>query len=129
MNNGHSQQDVVDFLNTEMRKIFPTSGIRAHLRTIIGETNIYFLYTNNATREDCANGIMENDPAFMHFMIGPNRAGTGYEIEKPATHGRVLRNAGINRFVTMKSATEMGCAVKLVEFMRKNATKFLALGR
>lgn len=129
MNTGHSQQEVVDFINTEMRKIFPTSGVSTHLRRIIGETNIYFLYTNNATKADCANGILENDPAFMHFAIYPNRGGMGYSIEKPAMHRRVLKNAGINRFVIMKSETEMGAAIKLVEFMRKNATKFLALGR
>lgn len=123
----YTQQEVVDFLNTEMRKIFPTSGIRAHLRRIIGETNIYFLYTNNATAADCASGILENDPAFMHFAIYPNAG--AFHIEKPTMHRRVLKNAGIHRFMTMKASTEMGCAVKLVEFMRKNSANFLKLGR
>jgi hypothetical protein len=120
------QTTVIEFLQTQLGSIFPTSGLNVRTRNILGR-NVHFTYTNANSIEDCANRIWENDPAFMSFAIWGSPS-EGFYIEKPSTHTHVLKNAGIKRFATIKGKTEMDCAVKLVEFMRKNATAFLSLG-
>ncbi|QDJ96230.1 hypothetical protein Xoosp13_43 [Xanthomonas phage Xoo-sp13] len=122
-----AQTDVINFLATELRKIFPTSGIRPLTRNIIGETNVYLYYTNAASKDDCQSGILENDPAFMMFSIDKDRSNGSYYIDAPTSHGRPLKNAGVT-FRKIKGTTEMACAIKLVEWFKKNGTKFLALG-
>ena len=123
-----NQAEVIEFLKTELRKIFPTSGLLIRPRTIIGETNIHITYTNAASSADCSNGILENDPAYMAFAIWSDRDGTFY-IEKPTQHRAVLSRIGVKRFVTIKGKTEMACAIKLVEWMRKHSGPILSLGR
>lgn len=128
----HTQTEVVEFLNTELNKIFPTSGILPQTRTVIGESNIYLRYTNAAKKEDCQNAILENDPAYMMFIFHKERSTTGfsdtsYFIDAPITHGRVLKNAGVS-FRKIKASSEMAAAVKLVEWFKKNSQKFLSLG-
>ncbi len=123
----NTQVEVMEYMKTELRKIFPTSGLFIRPRTIIGQTNIHFFYMNAAKPEDCVSGIPENDPAFMAFAIWNDRDGSFY-VDAPATHGNVLRNAGIKRFNKIKGSTEMECAVKLVAWMSKHSTAFLALG-
>lgn len=119
------QMEVVVYLDKALRAIFPTSGIRVHQRNLIGQSNVHILYANAATKEDCASGILENDPAFMLFAIFDD--GDGFAIEAPTTHSRVLKNAGV-KFRKIKGATEMACAIKLVEWFKKNSVNFLKLG-
>lgn len=123
--NDDVQAEVTQFLHTALAAIFPTSGIRAYTRTILGECDVYLRYTNAAKLEDCSHAIWENDPAYMMFSIIPTD--TGFVIEAPTSHSNVLKKAGI-RFVKIKGNTEMDCAVKLVAFMKKNSANFLKLG-
>lgn len=120
-----TQAEVTAFLHEELSKVFPTSGIAAFTRTFVGQCNVYLRYTNAAKREDCSNSIWENDPAYMTFCFYADD--NGFYIEKPITHARVLKNAGV-RYTKIKGATEMDCAVKLVEFLKKNSAEFLKLG-
>lgn len=119
------QMDVCVYLDSALRAIFPTSGLRAHSRTIIGQSNVHILYTNASRKEDCQSNILENDPAFMAFAIWSDSE--GFHIEAPTTHSRVLKNAGV-KFRKIKGATEKVCAEKLVAWFKKNSAEFLKLG-
>lgn len=122
--NSEIQSEVCAYLSQALTVIFPTSGIMVHTRTIIGQCDIHLRYTNARKAEDCANGIWENDPAFMRFMIQSDNA--GFFIEAPTCHSMKARKAAKYRII--KGATEMDCAVKLVAWFKKNSTEFLKLG-
>lgn len=121
------QTQALDYLRTELTKLFPTSGLNIRVRRILGEENIHVTYTNNARAEDCTSGIILNDPAYMSFAIWNDKA--GFYIERPTTHRDVLSKCGCKRFVTMKGQSEMQCAIKLVAWFKKYSTAILTLGR
>lgn len=122
--NATTQAEVCAYLAESLRAIFPTSGIRVGSRTIIGESIIMLYCTNAATAADCANGIWENDPAYMGFMIQSDKA--GFYIEAPTCHSMVTRKAAKYRII--KGDSEMAVAVKLVAWFKKNSVEFLKLG-
>jgi len=122
-----AQHEVVVYLNDELRSFFPTSGVSATSMRVIGEHDVYLQYTNASKKEDCVNNILQNDPAFMFFSIQAVRNGVGFYVEAPTTHSRVLKNAGV-KFRKISGQTEMACAVKLVEWFKKNGVAFLKLG-
>lgn len=113
------RQAIVDYIKTALTTLFPENGVRVVACTIIGQQLIYVQYTHNRDASTCASNILENDPAFMKFTIGPER-GT-WIVEYPSTHCNKLmgRDKPLN-FRKLRANTEQGVAEKLVVWFKKN---------
>jgi hypothetical protein len=115
----------VEFLKTELTALFPTNGVRAKIARVIGEDYILVRFTYYTEASQWASGIIENDPAFMLFMININKDGSA-EIEYPSTHcNRVMRRNGPVKFRKINGKTEHDAAVKLVAWFKKNQAAIL----
>ena len=112
-----SRVETVEYLQSTLSAMFPDNGVRVRIRDVLGE-NIYLLYTHNKSKEQCSMGILENDPAFMHFMISQDRK--GWYIEYPATHCNKIFSNGALKFRKINAKTEQEAAEKLVAWFVKN---------
>ena len=116
--NAEEHAKVVDYLNTALSALFPGLHTRAYTRCIIGEYNVHVWFGRYTNREDCPNGIWENDPMLGLFAIF--NEGGKFKIGHPTTHGRGVTDAGTSRFITIKADTEQQAAEKLVKWFTKN---------
>lgn len=121
----------IEYLARELGALFPghVGHVWVRERRIIGETNIHIRYTHNALAEQCRSGIIENDPAYMAFVLwNDERGGSGYYIEFPTTHmGRVF-DGGAVRFRKLKGKTEREAAEKLVAWFARHRDHILRAG-
>jgi hypothetical protein len=115
----------IDFLTTALTALFPTNGVLVKAVKIVGEENIHVRFTYFTDSSQWSSGIIENDPAFMRFMIHVNKNGTA-EIEYPSTHcNRIMRRNGPVKFRKINGKTEHDAAVKLVAWFQKNQAAIL----
>lgn len=122
-----TQTDIVEALNNELKALFPTSGVNARIRRLLGHEDVCVLYTNAQDVSQCSNRIWENDRAYMHFSIERNRDGSAY-IEAPTMHfTNNLREAGV-KFRKINAPDEATAATKLVAWFKKNRDAILSVG-
>lgn len=120
-----NQQSVADYILSELTALFPNSGIVSHVRTIIGEPNIWVRYTNAKSVEQCNSNIWENDPAYMSFMI--DYRGDRSWIMAPTMHSLTLRRNGV-KFRKINAKSQKEAAEKLIAWLAKNKDAILAVG-
>ena len=112
-----TREETIVYLGIELTAMYPDNGVRVRKRNILGE-NIYVLYTHFSNALQCANGILENDPAFMHFCI--EQVGKDWVIEHPVMHSyKLVREHGL-KFRKIRGKTEQEAAEKLVKWFAKN---------
>ncbi len=122
-----NQQEIAEYLNTELKALFPTSGVSVYVRSVLGEPNIYIGYTNAVDRSQCSSGILENDPANMRYYIetdGVNK----YSADRPIRHfTNKLDEAGVT-FRKINGKSELEVAEKLLTWFRKHRDAILSVG-
>lgn len=120
------QAATVEYLQTELTKLFPNTRVVVWVRKILGEPNIHVLYTHNTEQKQCVSSIWENDRGYMHFVINDERGGSFY-VEHPTTHmGRVFDD-GMVKFRKVRG-TEQECAEKLVKWFAQHHEHILKVG-
>lgn len=113
-------------LQDNLTRLFPTSGIKVYVQSIIGSPNMYVRYTNGANKNEYSNGIMENDPAFMRFCFGKEKGKV--VVTAPCMHSNRLRNAGV-KFRKISAVDEATATQKLLAWFQKNHDLILSVGK
>ena len=117
-----TREVTIQYLQTELDKLFPNNWKNIRVRKILGEWISVTIIGVTDPKTECANGIIENDPLFMSFMFSEEKDGS-WSVAKPLTHRHnVLETIGCKRFVTIKG-TEQECAEKLVKWFTKYSDK------
>lgn len=115
--------NIATVLQVRLTDLFPNSYIKARVYAILGEHDVHVTYANGNSTAQWRSGIIENDPAYMHFAIYSNkRYGTAF-INKMNTH-RIMPF----KFRKINGKTEAECAEKLLKWFEKNQTAILAQG-
>lgn len=104
-------------LHDALLPLFPNAFVHARQRTILGQTNIHLTFARSCS--GWSSNIIENDPAFMGFMVHIERDGTA-NIERPCTHSNAMfRDHGL-KFRKIKGNDESVAVGKLIEWFKKN---------
>lgn len=112
-----TQAEIAAYIQAELIAMFPDNGVNSRVRNVLGDT-IFVLYTHFKDKSQCSMGILENDPAFMHFMIQHDRK--GFYIEYPSTHCNKIFYQDALKFRKINGKTELEAAQKLVAWFKKN---------
>lgn len=80
-----ARQDICTNFSGQLMAEFPNRYINVRLRKLVGDDIICVTYANIAKKEDAANGILENAPGFMSFIMFVKSDGSA-EIERPVMH-------------------------------------------
>lgn len=111
-----NKQQIAYFIQSELSLLFPNNYTDAAVRNIFGEV-IEVIYTKGRNKSEYINRIIQNDPAFFRVLLqGPRDGGPGkWYIEGPS------KRIGPVKFRKISAGTELGLAVKLVEWFERNA--------
>ena len=113
-----NQADVASILHETIKAMFPTAYVHGRVGNLLGPT-IRLTYASRPAAE-CANGILENDPAFMGFHVYVDSRTGKCEIESPSTHGnKMFRQDGL-KFRKISGESEIAVVNKLVKWFEKN---------
>lgn len=119
-----TKAEIAEYIQNALVALFPYNGVNSRVRNVLGE-NIYVLYTHFKDKSQCSSGILENDPAFMHFMICQDRK--GWYIEYPSTHcNKIFSNPAL-KFRKINGKTEFEAAQKLINWFIKNRELILTV--
>lgn len=110
-------QNVADYLNTELKALFPNSGVNAVVRTILGGDTISIYYINAASSKDCVFGIAMNDPAYMHISIDSDES----------CAEMLVKNDRNIKFRKINGKNSMEIARKVIAWFAKNREAILAI--
>lgn len=113
-------QNAANYLNEQLKAMFPNSGLRVHVRNILSSDCISLYYINAPSKEACVAGIDMNDPSYMHIYIASE--GTTAECSVSNCHRKGVKFRKING----KNPDDV--ARKIVAWFKKNREAILAIG-
>ncbi len=109
-----NKQQIAYYIQSELSLLFPNNYTDAAVRNILGEV-IQVTYTKGRNKSEYVNGIIQNDPAFFRVLLhGPRDGGPGKWYIEGTRLGPI-------KFRKISAGTELGLAVKLVEWFERNA--------
>ena len=125
-----TQQEIAEFIQTELSKLFPDSGVQVAVRKLIGDPTIVVQYSAGRDRSEWINGIIENDRGYSVFLLQVNKDGST-EIDPSRCNIHRVAKLGIEydkpvegigaKFRKISAKSELDAAKKLIAWFTKNA--------
>lgn len=118
--------NAAEFFKTEMRKMFPTFMISAHIKSILGGQNLYLSFANISSKEDAPNKIMENVSGYFTFVIDVDHGDKRPPIEKfeaEIMRGGVskrVQSYGVKNYRKVSGKDPMDVTKKVVKWFASN---------
>lgn len=110
-----NQATICQAFNIVIKDAFLDSFVNARVANILGET----ILVTFAQGTKWSNDIIENDPAFMKFLVHVDKNTGEAEIEAPTTHSSALKQNGV-KFRKIKAINEAEAMQKLTQWFLKN---------
>jgi hypothetical protein len=109
------QNNICETFNNFVTNALPNAYVNARVQKLIGQETIVIAFAGAKT---WPSNIMQNDPAFMQFIVFVNSDGSA-DIEAPTMHSSKLRKAGL-KFRKIAKENEAAAMAHLTRWFIKN---------